>query len=293
MKRLVVNADDFGLTEGISRGIVEANRGGILTSATLLANGAAFDSAVALARGAPGLGVGVHLNLTDGRPVAEPSAVRSLVNASGQFFGGPAALAARVFTRRIRLAECEREWDAQIEKVREVGIQVTHLDGHKHAHMLPALFPIAVRLARKHGIPGVRLAIERPMRLGALLRRHGGAAGSILMQRLRARALGLLARDCREQLRQAGVAFPMNFFGITQTGLLDAAELEAILRELPDGTSELMCHPGYADGTPRQSGTRRRMERERELEALTLPESRKVVAALGIQLIDYRGLNPS
>jgi len=293
MKRLVVNADDFGLAESINRGILEAHRRGILTSATLLANGAAFESAAELARGAPVLGVGVHLNLTDGRPVSQPSTVPSLLDASGQFFSGPAQLAGRVLAGRARLAEVEREWGAQIEKVGNSGVAITHLDGHKHVHMLPALFPVAVRLARQYGVRGVRLAIERPPRLGGLLRRHAGAAGSILMQRLRARALALLALGSREQLERAEMAFPMYFYGITQTGFLDGAELEAILWNLPDGTSELMCHPGYADGVLRQTGTRLVEERERELEALTRPESRKLVAALSIQLISYRGLNSS
>ena len=292
MKRLVVNADDFGLTQSTNQGILEAHRRGIVTSATLLATGAAFDSAVALALRSPKLGVGVHLNLTSGRPLCELSSISSLVNADDHFFGGPVELAQRILIGKVRLAEVERELAAQIEKVRGAGIAVTHLDGHKHVHMLPGVFPIVVRLARQHGIPGVRVAIERPVRLGPMLRRKASAARRIVTQYLRGRSLALLAMDCREQLRRAGIACPMYFYGIMQTGFLDGTELEAILWNLPEGTSELMCHPGYADSALRETGTRLVAQRERELEALTRPETWKLVGVLGIQLINYAELMP-
>ncbi len=290
MKQLIVNADDFGLTEGVSRGIVEAHRRGIVTSTTLLANGAVFESAVALALASPGLGVGVHLNLSEGRPVSEPSRVASLLNGQGCFSGGPAKLMARILSGKLRRAEVEHEWGAQIEKVRAGGIGITHLDGHKHVHMLPGLFPIALRLARQHGIPAVRLAVERPTGFSALLRRNGGAAPRLAKQYLQARALAAAALDYREQLQQAEIKSPECFYGITQTGFLDAAELETILWNLPEGSSELMCHPGYLDAALGETPTRLLGQRERELDALTRPEARKPLATLGIQLINYRDL---
>ncbi len=290
MKRLIVNADDFGLTEGINRGIVEAHQRGILTSATLLVNGIAFESAAELALRSPQLGVGIHVNLTDGRPISDPSRVSSLVNQGGHFFGGPVDLGRRILFGRVRLAEVERELSAQIEKVRGAGIAVTHLDGHKHVHMLPGIFPIVVRLARQHGIRGVRWAVEWPAGLGRLLRRNGGAAVTIIKQRLQARALALASLTLREYLPRTGLACSMYFHGITQTGFLDRAELEAVLWNLPEGDNELMCHPGYADAALRETRTRLVAERERELEALTRPEVRNLVAALDIQLINYRGL---
>jgi len=290
MKRLVVNGDDFGLTESTNQGILEAHRRGILTSTTLLANGAAFDSAVALALRSPKLGVGVHLNLTDGPPISDPLVIPGLVGSEGRFFGGPAELAQRILMRRARLAEVERELAAQIEKVRRAGIRVTHLDGHRHVHMLLGVFPVVVRLARRYRISGVRVAIEQATPLGRLLRHNPGAAGSILKQLLHARGLALLAPGARQRLRQSGLTSPRYFFGITQTGFLDETELEAILWNLPDGASELMCHPGYADAALRNTGTRLLAQRERELEALTRPETWKLIAALGIQLINYAEL---
>jgi hopanoid biosynthesis associated protein HpnK len=290
MKRLVVNADDFGLTENTNQGIAEAHRRGILTSATLLANGEAFDSAVELARGSPELGVGVHLNLTHGLPVSDHSLVPSLVDHNGHLFDAPAKLARRILAHRVCLAEVERELAAQIEKVQASGIAATHLDSHKHVHMLPGVFPVVVRLAQQYRISGVRLAVERTAGLGGMLRSHPAAAGTILMQHLQGRALALLAPQCRERLRQAKLASSMYFFGITQTGFLDGEALDTLLWNLPEGSSELMCHPGYADDALRQTGTRLVQQRERELQALTRPATRKLVAALGIQLVDYRGL---
>ena len=151
MKNLIVNADDLGWTDGVNRGILDAFRGGIVTSTSLLANGSAFVAGAKAAKTAPGLGVGVHLNLSDGAPVAEPGSVMSLLDGQGKFVGGPESLLLRRARRGLLLAEVEREWDAQIRKVLEAGIRPTHLDGHKHVHMLPGLLEIALRLRQRHG----------------------------------------------------------------------------------------------------------------------------------------------
>ena len=160
MKNLIVNADDLGWTAGVNRGIAEAHRHGIVTSASLLANGSAFASGVEVARSTPGLGVGVHLNLSDGAPVAARELVTSLVNDAGEFEGGPENLLLRIASRGLALHEVEQEWEAQIEKVRDAGIQPTHVDGHKHVHMLPGLFEIALRLAKRYAIAAIRVAHE-------------------------------------------------------------------------------------------------------------------------------------
>jgi hopanoid biosynthesis associated protein HpnK len=293
MRLLVVNADDFGLTESVNRGILEAHTRGILTSTTILANGAAFDSAVALARQAPGLGVGVHLNLTEGRPVASPSEVSSLLNEHGRFLRSPAALVKRVLTGRLRADEIERELSAQIEKVQRAGIGVTHLDGHKHVHMLPGILPVVLRVAQRYGISAMRWAAEHTPGVLSLLRRNPGAAQKILGQRLRARVLAAAAMGYRGRVRAAGVACPMYFFGVVQTGFLDAAALAEILWNLPEGSSELMCHPGYADAALAATGTRLVATRQRELEALTSPAIRKLIAELGIKLVNYRAVLPA
>ena len=157
MKSLIVNADDLGWAEGVNQGIAEAFRHGIVTSTSLLANGEAFEEGVKAAKSAPGLGVGVHLNLNDGAPVADRESVMSLLNDDGDFAGGPESLLLKRARRGLVLAEVEEEWDAQIQRVRDSGIQPTHLDGHKHVHMLPGLFEIALRLAKNHAIGAIRI----------------------------------------------------------------------------------------------------------------------------------------
>src|SRR6266849_8648084 len=159
-RNLIVNADDLGWAAGVNRGIAEAHRGGIVTSASLLANGEAFAEAVELARDAGGLGVGVHLNLNDGPPIAQRESMPSLVNDSGEFEGGPDGLLLKIATRGLSMREVALEWSAQISKVRDAGIEPTHLDGHKHVHMLPGLFEITLRLAKRYGIGAIRVSHE-------------------------------------------------------------------------------------------------------------------------------------
>ena len=177
MKNLIVNADDLGWTEGVNRGIAEAFRNGIVTSASMLANGTAFAGGSEVARHAPGLGLGVHLNLSDGSPVADREAVTSLLNENGEFSGGPESLYLKQVRGGLMLREVEVEWDAQIEKVRDAGIEPTHLDGHKHVHMLPGLFEIALRLAKRHSIGAIRIALEESSLRTALASGKSSAAG--------------------------------------------------------------------------------------------------------------------
>ena len=287
MRNLIVNADDLGWSEGVNRGIAEAHRHGIVTSTSVLANGAAFVLAVELARTTPGLGVGVHLNLSDGPPAAEPETVTSLLSDSGEFAGSPESLLLRIARRSVDLGEVEREWDAQISKVREAGISPTHLDGHKHVHMLPGLFEIALRLAKRHEIPAVRVAHEESSLRTALAAGRYQNAGIVIKQGVQARGLKLLAPDAREMAERAGIATADYFCGIAQTGELTREGLERLLRALPEGTTELMVHPGYLDDALKKSPTRLRESREEELRILTDTGVRNLVASEGIRLIDY------
>ena len=285
-RNLIVNADDLGWTAGVNRGIAEAHRNGIVTSASLLANGQAFAEGVALARDAGGLGLGVHLNLNDGPPVAPHESVPSLVNDAGEFEGGPDGLLLKIATRGLSLREVEVEWSAQISKVRDAGIEPTHLDGHKHVHMLPGLFEIALRLAKRHGIGAIRVSHEASSLRSALSTGERRAA-VVLKQGVQARGLKLLARDAREQAERAGISSADHFCGIAQTGELTKEGVARLLRNLPEGTTELMCHPGYADDALRKTATRLQASRQKEVEILTDTEIRNLVASQGIRLIDY------
>jgi hopanoid biosynthesis associated protein HpnK len=290
MKRLIVNADDLGLTKGINRAVVEGHLHGIITSASLLANGAAFGSAVALARQQTPLGIGVHLNLTQGRPVAASSRVPSLLNPQGIFFSGPLNQIKRLLTGHATLSDVEIELRAQIEKVQRAGIRITHLDGHQHVHLLPSVFDVAIRLAKEFGIGAIRCAVERSVEVLPLMGRNGRWSTVLFKQFLTGRALTVLSSSLRKKVYRARLRCPTHFYGVTQTGFLDAAALERIIRHLPRGTSELMCHPGYVDADLSVIPTRLLKQRERELQALTRPEIKRLIQERAVQLINYRDL---
>jgi chitin disaccharide deacetylase len=287
VKNLIVNADDLGWAEGVNRGIAEAHRNGIVTSASFLANGAAFASAVELARATPALGVGVHLNLSDGKPVSPIEKVPSIVTDQGVFAGGAEALLLRIARRNLRLQEVESEWESQIQKVSDAGIHPTHLDGHKHMHMLPGLFEITVRLAKRHGIGAVRVSHEASTLRSALSSGESHNSATVMKQGVQARVLKLLARDARALAERAGIATADYFCGIAQTGELTIEGMKHLLLNLPEGTTEMMCHPGYMDEELEKSATRLQDSRPAEVEILTHVEVRNLVASQGIRLIDY------
>lgn len=290
MKSLIVNADDLGWSEGVNRGIAESHRNGIVTSASLLANGQAFASGVNLAKATPDLHVGVHLNLSDGPPTAKREHVKSLLNGNGELEGGPESLLLRMARRSLRTEEVEREWDAQIARIRDSGISPTHLDGHKHVQMLPGLFEIALRLAKRHGIRALRVSHEAS-NLRVALTTAGKQHGSIVLkQGVQARGLKLLAHDAKDMAERAGVATADYFCGIAQTGELTREGVEELLRNLPDGTTELMCHPGFMDEGLKKSRTRLQESRETEVAILTDARVRGLVASQGIRLTDYGSL---
>ena len=147
MKHLIINADDFGVTAGVNRAVIECYDAGVLTSTTLLANGAAYDEAVELAHRTPGLGVGAHLNLTAGRPLLPADTVPTLVDETGRFHTR-GRLMRRAAFGRVKPTEVAQELRAQIERLHDSGITITHLDSHQHVHSIPGIFPVVQTLAR-------------------------------------------------------------------------------------------------------------------------------------------------
>jgi chitin disaccharide deacetylase len=290
MKQLIVNADDLGLTKGVNRGILDAHYYGGVTSASLMANGEAFEEAVAMARRATRLSVGVHLNLTHGVPVSPPSAVPSLVDGRGRLRLTPGQLLCRLITRRINLCDIELELREQIVKVIRAGIIPTHLDGHKHVHILPGVSEIVIRLAQEFGIPSVRCPLEEFPMAVRLPRGPWDPQTSVLKQHLVGRAVSWFARRFRVSLSQAELIWPAHFFGLTETGFLDTKTLEDILERLPEGVSELMCHPGYTTSRLKRTGTRLLAQREVEVEALMWLRTRMLIVEEAIQLISYGDL---
>ncbi len=285
-----MNADDLGWTAGVNRGIVEGHRQGLITSTSLLANGPAFSEAASIASTNPDLGIGVHLNLSNGAPTSSPSSVKGLINAKGTFEGGPENLLLRLARRSLRPEEVELEWDAQIQKIRDAGIQPTHLDGHKHVHMLPGLFEAALRLAKKHGVGAIRVSHEDSKLREVLSAGKEQKTSVVLKQGVQARGLKLLAHDAKDLAHRAGIATTDYFCGIAQTGVLMREGVEQLLEILPEGYTELMCHPGYFDDELRKSSTRLQQSRATELAILTDPGIRKLVATQGIRLISFKDM---
>ena len=284
MKQLIVNADDFGLTEGVNRGIVEAHADGIVTSTTILANGAAFEAAVAMSRKLPSLAIGVHLNLTQGPPVAPPESVQALIDARGELHLSPSQLWRAIAMRRVPALQIETELRAQVKKVLAAGLTPTHLDGHMHVHLFPVVSDAAIQIAGEFGMRAVRCPLERT-RLKGLGKgleeiKRGGIAFSVSQ----------LARRLRSKLEKAGLAYPSHFFGTRQTGSLDRESLLEILESLPDGTSELCCHPGYSNADLEKAGGELTFQREDELLALTSVEAKALIHSRAIRLTTYRAL---
>ncbi len=290
MRQLIVNADDFGLTEQVSRGILDAHREGIVTSTTLMANGGAFDAAVSMSRRAPRLGIGVHLNLTEGEPVSPALRIPSLVDRSGRLHLNPGRLLQALVTRQINLADVETELRAQIAKIHRAGILPTHFDGHKHVHVLPGVSDIVIRLAREFSIPSVRCPLEESPGLLEMLDSGRTGRASVLKQYLVGRGVSAFARRFTQKLAEAGLGYPTHFYGLSHTGFLDARGIREVLGRLPQGTSELMCHPGYVDAELARTGTRLLAEREIEAFALCSRPIRQFVEGSGIRLVNYKAL---
>ena len=286
MRRLIINADDFGLTRGVNRAIVEAHAGGVLTSATLMAGAAAFAEAAELAREHRELGVGCHVVLVDGEPVSDPARLPSLAPA-GRFRNGIAELAAAAVVGRIHEDEVEAEVIVQVRKLQTAGVPVSHFDTHKHAHVFPALLSPLLRAARACGIPAVRNPFEPTWPLPRRILRE---RRELWKRYAQTRALRRFQPAFRRLVAKAGLKTTDGTVGIVVTGTLDPALLELTLENMPEGTWELVCHPGYDDAELGRVRTRLRQSREVEKAVLTAPETREQLERRGIQLISYRDL---
>jgi hopanoid biosynthesis associated protein HpnK len=288
MKQLILNADDFGMTLGVNEGIIRAHREGILTSATLMANGEAFDDAVERARANKELGVGCHLVLVGGKCVATKDRVASLVDAGGNLPDSLPLFVAKISSGIIRTEEIERELRAQIGRVRAAGIEPTHLDTHKHTHAHPRVMEALGKVAKECGIARVRKPIEN-LRDSWETSQAGGQGVS--MQILAAGAVRAIAPQFTAISRRYGLLSPDHFLGLAMTGQLSPTVLRGVIGTVVDGTTEIMLHPGICDADLARSGSRLQKQREDELQGLLDPGVRSAVTERGIRLISYRGLN--
>lgn len=285
MRRLIVNADDFGLTSGVNRAIVEGNRSGIVTSTTLMANAKATDTAIDLAMAQPSLKTGCHVVLIDGVPLT--ANLQSLTNGSPRFRSSLKQFALAAVRKQIAAEEIQREVEAQIRKIQSRGITLTHLDSHKHTHMFPYILRPVLRAAKACGIRAVRNPFE-PFRCwpaGMVL----GTPG-LWLRSAGVMAFQMFAAEFRRAVKEEGITTTDGTVGIAVTGMLNQQRLVRILEALPDGTWELVCHPGYSDVDLQAAGTRLTQSREIELSALTSAETKKALAHHQIKLISYADL---
>lgn len=289
VRRLIINADDFGLTPGVNRAILEANQNGVVTSTTLMANTKAFADAVLQTKQQTSnlFSVGCHLVLVDGQPVLPPVRVSSLTKSTNDFRRGVGELALAARQGKLDSAEIENEAVAQFRKLWESGIQPTHFDTHKHAHLFPEILTPALRAARSCGIVAVRNPFEPRNSISfSLLAKYR----SLIKRYVQVQILRTTRSRWLKDVKQSGLKTPDGSFGIITTGDNDATLFRALLENIPEGTWELVCHPGYNDADLDKVHTRLRASRAQELELLTSPETRQLIESLGIELISYSQL---
>lgn len=264
MRQLVVNADDFGFTRDVNQGIVEAHQNGILTATTLMSDGTAFEDAVRLAKENPTLDIGVHLLLVGQPPF--PMTVAQLTRA--------------VMLKKIKIYE---ELAAQVRRVLDAGLKPTHLDTHKHTHLLPPVLDAVARISEEFRIPWVRRPFDLPLT----------PRGVSWQKRAVSRSLRVVRRRFERVLNSHGCRSTDHFAGFQITGKFDASDVASLIRALPEGSTEFMCHPGICTDELRAARTRLKESREQELRALTAPEVRDALRESGVELATFSSLKPS
>ena len=280
MGRLIVNADDFGLTAGVNRAIAEVNAAGVLTSTTLMAHERATDEAISMGLAMPSLGVGCHVVLVDGEPVLPAREVASLLDRrTGRFHQELGPFLRRLFTGRIRAEEIEAEASAQIALLQSRGLRLTHFDSHKHTHMFPAVLKPLLRAARKAAIAAVRNPFEPVWAMRATPR-------ALLVRRGEVMALRCFEPTLRRIIANEGFATTDGTIAVAGTGSLDTGTVRSLLGQLPAGTWELVTHPGYNDADLAKVPTRLKASREVEMRAL-----HSVAEFANVELTSFGGLH--
>lgn len=260
MVGLIVNADDLGLSEKVNQGIALAHTNGIVTSASVIACGAAFDHAVEVARSCPQLDTGIHLTLVEERPLLQPAEIPTLVDEQGRFLKSAAAFVKRYAQGKIEQDDIRKEFRAQIERARETGFQLSHIDSHQHLHMLPQVLAVVLELSKQYGIPALRYPSDAiPLSGGFRQYRNRRLLETLLLKNL-----------CRMQKKRIACYVSDFFVGFGIGGRISSPWLRALAGRLPQsGVCELMCHPGQDDPGSRYAHWGYHWQEE--LEALTDP----------------------
>lgn len=291
MKQLIINADDLGICEATNTAIAQAHREGVLTSASLMANGAALEHAVEeVVRPNPELGVGLHLCLTSGNCVCPPEEIPLLVNGAGRFCHGFAALTKLVWRKRDEaVAQIRRELSAQFERLDSAGVDIDHVDGHRHFHMIPAIFAVVAELTRNR--PGVAVRVsDEP--LPKLSQWRVPAAAAAFARNLPKR---VILSHFAGRNRAAAQTVPTTrwTYGIMGSGCMYGGVLRDMIPTLRPGVTEILTHPGLEEPTvpaavdEGDAGFLKSADRVRELEALIDGDLRTAIEEAGAELIRF------
>ena len=280
LRYIIINADDFGRHAEINRAVEEGLVHGCLRSATVMPGGAAFAGAIDIARRHEELGLGVHFTLVDGHPILPPEEIPSLVGSEGDFLPDHTALLKRYLKGSINLEEVRRELAAQLQKVEATGIPISHVDSHQHMHTLPGIIDIVLDLAARAGIRAVRTP-RTPLFAGAF-----GGLGQ-LVGRL---GLSTLARLAACKAHRRGLLTPDNFAGIVAGEAVSEGELLHLIAHLPQGTTEVMMHPGMKnDVLQEDSGWQH--DFEAELAAILSPHVGEALRKAEVEPVNFRHLS--
>jgi predicted glycoside hydrolase/deacetylase ChbG (UPF0249 family) len=294
VRRLIVNADDLGVTPGVNRAILEAHQRGIVTSATMMAAAPGFEDAAQHARwlacSEAHFSVGCHIVLVDGTPLSQAGDIASLaqrVDGVAKFRDSLGEFAVAALTGKLNPSEIEAEAALQIRRVQQAGVAVSHIDTHKHTHMFPAVLRPLLRAAKACGISAVR----NPFGPGDGLSVTRIASNFKLAQRFaQMGVLRTFAPSFRREVAAHGLRTTDGSLGVLVTGILDTGLFLEIASHIPEGTWEFVCHPGYNDSDLDSVRTRLRASREQELQVLTSPEARQALERNGVRLISYNEL---
>jgi predicted glycoside hydrolase/deacetylase ChbG (UPF0249 family) len=298
---VIFNADDFGLCEAVNQGVAAAFDHGVVRSASILPTGEAFEQAVELARARPRLDIGVHLSLTQTRPVSRPEEIPSLIGKDGDFLPTWRAFLSRYLRGGVRKREVERELRAQLERAQVAGLSISHLDGHQHLHMLPGILPIVLKLAGEHHIGAVRFPYQRDQQAepsdpsgaaipGRASPPHGRRTGRRWLERAALRSVCRLARrPCGGlgggALRANSLLVSDDFRGFAEAGAWDSASLACTIATIAPGVTEICCHPGADDGIGERFPWGYHWERE--LAALTGEELASAIRICGVEITSW------
>jgi chitin disaccharide deacetylase len=283
--RLIVNADDFGVSEEVNEAVIRAFKEGVLTSTSLMVTGEAFDQAVGLAKENPGLAVGIHLVTVVGRSVLPRFEIPTLVDEQGNFSNNPTAAGLKYFFLPRARRELRREIAAQFEKFRSTGLPLSHIDGHLHLHVHPVIFNAALELGVRYGVRRMRVPVEERRLVLAFDREN------YLQKTIHTLLFGGLGRYMKSKLRARGFTFPERVYGNLQSGRMSERYFRYALDNLGSETSEIYFHPAvYAD--ERVLDTEQR-QCQIEFEALTSPKVKEYIETRAITLTNYFELEAS